>query len=337
MNLRRIMSLCMMAFCLATVTIGSSLQVYAGTTPKLHGWVVYWDEHKGWAELEDALSHEAPYESVSYFAVYFREDGSFYVPEGMEKQNAAVPIYMTVVNDVVGAKGNSLKDTAVLQQVLQNTKAQEAHSEALISLTKRYGYDGIEIDYEQIFKEKDLIPLYTSFLRILSEKAKDNHLKLRVIVEPKMAQQIKTFPEGPTYVVMAYNLYGTHSGPGPKADMAFITKTIGDLKKMPKPWGIAFSTGGAIWSDTGEKKFITTPEALRLAKTYGAVPMRDVFSQALSFSYRKDGVSYTVWYADEQTVWQWMRKAEAQGIDDVSIWRLGEHEHAYTLKSIRRK
>lgn len=338
MNLRRAISLCIMFLCLPPVTTGLCPQVYAETMPKLHGWVVYWDEQDGWAELAEALSQKAPYEGVSYFAVSFREDGSFYVPKGMEQQpRSIVPTYMTVVNDVVRGQGNSLKDTAVLQHVLRDTKAQAAHSESLISLAKRYGYDGIEIDYEQVFKEKKLIPLYTSFLRILSEKVKAHHLSLRVVVEPKMARQIKDFPEGPTYVVMAYNLYGTHSGPGPKADMAFITKTIGDLKKMPKPWGIAFSTGGAMWSDKGEKKFITTPEALGLAKTYGVVPERDVFSKALSFSYRKDGVAYTVWYADEETMRQWVRKAEAQGIDDVSLWRLGEHEHAYTLTAGRKE
>ena len=30
---------------------------------------------------------------------------------------------------------------------------------------------------------------------------------------------------GPEYMVMLYNLYGLHSGPGPKADGPFIEKT----------------------------------------------------------------------------------------------------------------
>ena len=309
--------------------------VEAAAPTQLHSWVVYWDETKGWQEVEQAQRQGETYQGLSYFALSFTDKGKLHIPPGIvDHRQHALPTSITVVNDVVG-KDKMVKDTAILRTVLQDTKAQRRHSDDLIKVAKKYGYTGIEVDYEQVFKDPELVPLYTSFLRILYERATANHLAVRVILEPKMVQQIQEFPPGPTYVVMAYNLYGTHSGPGPKADFAFITKTIRSLQHVPKPWGIAFSSGGCLWSEAGKKQFVSTTEAVRLANVHHVTPTRDVFSGTLSFTYTEAGVTYTVWYSDEQTIKGWMDKARAYGIEDISLWRLGEHEYTYTFTELK--
>lgn len=49
---------------------------------------------------------------------------------------------------------------------------------------------------------------------------------------------------------MCYNLFGTHSGPGPKADRAFLEQMVARMSNIPakdraSPWRWAALTGPA--------------------------------------------------------------------------------------------
>ena len=55
-------------------------------------------------------------------------------------------------------------------------------------------------------------------------------LKLRVPLAPGTSFSTTHFIAGPEYVVMLYNLYGTHTLlPGPKADRAFVQKILANM------------------------------------------------------------------------------------------------------------
>lgn len=82
-------------------------------------------------------------------------------------------------------------------------------------------------------------------------------MALRVLLEPNIAYGKYDFPAGSQYVVMMYNLHGIHNDAGPKADFAFIRKTIQKMTSLPGTPGIALSTGGCSWSSTGSKQFIS--------------------------------------------------------------------------------
>lgn len=333
MNLRQKAALTVSAVLLglSAGTVSQTALSETNTPPRLHAWIVQWDAERGLAEANEANAQQRTYTSISYFAVSFDGDGKLIAPETAPlAQVTGVKRYVTVVNDVQDGTQTRLKDTAVLKQVLRDTNARSRHSDDLLALTKKAGCQGLEIDYEQVFKEPELVPAYLDFLRILSDKAKRQRIDVRVILEPQALKEAYAWPQGPTYVVMAYNLYGLHSEPGPKADFAFLRRTVQQMKRrLPAPQGLALATGGCQWRSDGKKKFISSNEAANLAKQYDVTPARHPDSGALSFSYRKDGLVYTVWYGDEQTVNGWLRRARAYGIDDISIWRLGDHEQVY--------
>ena len=122
---------------------------------------------------------------------------------------------------------------------------------------------------------------------------------------------------------MAYNLHGPHNGPGPKADLAFIRRTMKKMDALRGEAALAFSMGGAIWKDGKEGRFLSEQAAAALAEQYGKVPQRDEASAALHFSYEADGHTLTVWYADVTTLEAWSQAALEAGYPHVFLWSLG--------------
>jgi spore germination protein YaaH len=131
------------------------------------------------------------------------------------------------------------------------------------------------------------------------------------------------FPMGPEYVVMCYNLYGTHSGPGPKADADFLDTTMEKNKRLPGQVTMAFANGGFQWDDDGQCTALTQVQALKKMEQITGEAVRDPKSNALSFTYEEDKRHYTVWFADGNTISYWISLAHDNGYRSFAIWRLG--------------
>ena len=332
MKRKYILGAVLLAACLCTSGCKAEEPLVSGSHPPvtLSSWVVSWDEASGWKEYD---KNKNQWDSLSYFAAYFDEKGHLVLPKTFEKRTkAGKDFYLTFVNDVHPAKGKAIeKDTAVLQQVLRTEEARRNHAKEILAMAEQVGADGIEIDYERIMKANapDLAKKFANFTQLLFLESIPAHKKVRIILEPSMPMDLP-YSSGPEYVVMAYNLYGLHSGPGPKADGAFIRKTIQKMEALPGKKGLAFSNGGCVWEDAGffglqkgKAKFITEETAVKLAKDHQVQPERDEASWALHFSYKEKDHTYEVWYADKETMEAWMTLASKEGISSLYIWRLG--------------
>lgn len=296
-------------------------------------WLAYWDMDSGMSEYKKVRRQMT---SISYFAAYFTEDGTLAVPKEIEeakkkeKKPAGKGSFLTIVNDKIFDNGKMAeKDIDVLRQVFANEVVMDRHIADIVQLTKEGGYDGVEIDYERIWKDRDLKEKYLDFLYRLYRQAIKAGLKVRIVLEPS-APFDAAFCKGPEYVVMMYNLYGTHSGPGPKADAAFIRKTLKRMESLPGNKAVAFATGGCVWEESGvlglekgKNRFINENEAVRLAQKYKVKLQRDGDSACLHFAYVDGNKNYTVWYADSETLNAWISIAADNGITSISMWRLG--------------
>lgn len=309
-------------------TAGCATRAMPYSPPERTAWLVYWDAQKGTDELTASYTK---YTSISYFAAYFDDKDTLFIPDGFQeekstwKQTGFQPQYeyLTVVNDIAGKDKNYSKDINVVKRVLDGEAKMILHAHEIIELAQTNHCNGIDLDYEQIFKDRIAAADYIKFIKILYDKASAHNIKLRVILEPSVKFSNYDFPKGPQYIVMLYNLYGMHSGPGPKADFSFIEATAERMKALPAPIGVAFSTGGCIWGDNGKKKFISSQEARSLAQENHVAPQRDIKSYDLYFSFTKDNVNYTVWYADQTTIDRWEQKAATMELHSASIWCLG--------------
>ncbi|WP_019880125.1 glycosyl hydrolase family 18 protein [Succinispira mobilis] len=326
-KIARLSILVALVFMLTGCNYGENMVITADT--KVSTWIAYWDLESGRSELKKVNNK---INKLSHFAAYFDVQGKLFVPENLQEQSKAIvksnkklENYLTIVNDREKADGSiSLKDTEILKNIFADERKMDAHIDEIVNMTKKLGYQGIELDYEQIWKDADLGDNFTRFVNRLFVQALKNNLKLRVVLEPSTKFTHLGFSSGPEYVVMLYNLYGIHSEPGPKADKNFINNTLKKMQKLPGEKTIAFATGGCIWSNDGKKRFITEIQAVKLAKKHSAEVLRNSASQALNFEYLdENGVGQTVWYADSETLKYWMSVAKKLGYTNFSIWRLG--------------
>lgn len=300
-------------------------------------WLAYWDLAAGEKELAKI---GRKLEQLSYFGAYFDENDQLLLPaeltekkRELDKKRGKYETYLTFVNDKQNADGSVvLKDTEVLGRLFASSAAMEKHIDEIIALTLQGGYDGIEIDYEQIWKDGTIGQAFLQFADKLYAKALANNVKLRIVLEPSAPFAANGFARGPEYVVMVYNLYGLHSTPGPKANKEFIQKTLAQMKALPGEKSAAFSTGGCLWGGNGEKRFLTEAEAKTLAVVNNAETNRDEKSQCLVFSYKDKDMTYLVWYADVNTLNYWISLAQEQGENSISLWRLGGNVDIHKVK-----
>lgn len=303
-----------------------------------NAWVAYWDYSRG---LKEAKAVSSQLNSVSYFGGALDSQGKVivlgpagdFVTEKLPRYKVTVKKYLTVVNDVYDdpqdpKSQTKVKDTAVLENLLATKESRQAHIDDLFGTMKKYGYDGLEIDYEQVWKNPLVAFRYVKFIQEIAAAADEQQIPLRIIFEPSVPANKLIFPEGPEYVIMSYNLYGMHTKEaGPKADKAFIDTILGRVDRLPRPHSIAFATGGCIWEGNQSPRMVTEEEARDLAKSLRADIQRDKASQALHFQgHRADGTAVTGWYADSETLKAWKQQALEHGVDGISLWRFGGNE-----------
>lgn len=291
-------------------------------------WIAYWDLNSGEKDLT-RLGKKVG--KLVYFAAFFDELDRLFVPQQLQevkneqlRKKHHAETYLSVVNDKKNFSGAVvLKDTELLKRVLATDDLIDKHIADIIGLALKGEYDGIEIDYERVWKDEVVSKQFMKFVNRIALKVRENNLKLRIVLEPNSPFASQQFVAGPEYVVMFYNLFGTHSGPGPKANKEFIIKLLGRIAELPGEKTAAFSLGGSIWGSDGKRQYITEQEAITHAKAYDATPRRDEASQSLYFQYKNDNVTYDIWYADVTTINYWRNLAKEKGINNIALWRLG--------------
>lgn len=300
-------------------------------------WLVYWDLDNGEKELKKISPR---LESLSFFAAYFDSHEKLFVPKALLEKHAKLKKqgkyveYLTIVNDQVKPNSSpSVKNTEILKSVLGTDEAMDSHIKEIITLTKAGNFEGVEIDYERIWRDATTKKLFMKFIERLYGVTQAQGLKLRVVLEPGTPFSTTHFITGPEYVVMLYNLYGTHTLlPGPKADRTFIQKTLTSMETLPEPKTVAYSGGGCLWNTKGQRRLLTEKEASVIIKKYNLQPIRDAESQCLVLKYR-DGIVFNyVWFADVTTINYWISLAKEGGIKNVALWRLGGNSSIENIK-----
>jgi hypothetical protein len=288
--------------------------------------------------LREANAQREGLESVQIFAVYFDKDDILFLSEQMThwlgeefdrfsgtftqmEGGRRIPLYLSVVNDVYDKRGTSFKDPDIVSRLLRTKEARNAHIDALLGLLDRWPFDGLEIDYERV-KQEDW-RIFLSFCRDLHEKLEARGKSLRVVLEPQKKYFSEKFPSGPEYVIMAYNLFGTHSEPGPKAAPRFIKEIASWAETMDVMPRLALATGGFLWDmNTKQVRGITESEANLTMQREGAVPKRDEESGYLVFQFPPNSSApQIVWFADGETLAFLVSSAKQSGFKDFALWR----------------
>lgn len=305
----------------------------AGEKPAstLTAWLVDWDADNGW---DEALALGSALASTQIFAAYFDENDNPYIPEkyrewighNREKLFRHADFHLTIVNDIVPTTGDNVeKDPGLLTRLLTTPEEREKHRRVLVELAESIGCAGLDIDYERI-KTEDW-PAFLEFVTGLERDLSPRGIALRVVLEPKKLYLESPLPKGPEYVLMAYNLFGNHSGPGPKADPEFIFRLAQMCQNGGNTMRLALSAGGFVWREEGKTRSVTEQQAAELARQNNATMRRDPISLYLYYSYQDENEeTFTAWYADGLTFSNMIQAGRSAGFMDFALWRLGGND-----------
>ena len=287
-------------------------------------WLTYWDAQS--ALIEQALIGDRLEELVC-FEVFFDENGDWLIPEETRMmldalRDSGAAVYVSLVNDVQFADGSVVQKSAdLLETLLSDPAARSEHIIHILQLIRQLDVSGVELDYENMKSNTRLWECYAQFLGELFPVLEQNDIRLRAVMECQ-APRYAEFPAGPEYICMCYNLYGYHSGPGPKADLAFLQQLGESWQSIPGEVRMAFATGGFLWADGAVARAMTEEEAAGYLALEGVAVERDAESGALTATWQGEQ-DYAVWYADGETLSVWRGVLQSLGYRHFDLFRLG--------------
>ena len=320
------------------VALSFSLIFFTGKPAKAAGaWVTEWDLDNGLREL-----NQHTFRRVILFAASFNHEDKLVLPQSLTKlfqgtlselTGPGQEVFLSVVNDRFDEDGKTvLKDSGLISRLMASEASRQRHKQDLLALLAKAPFSGLEIDYERITMQD--WPVLLAFAADVSRELSAKGKKLRFILEPRQKYLQASLPNGPQYVIMAYNLYGTHSGPGPKADPTFLKKLADWCSHLPEKPGIALASGGFAW-ESDNVHSLTEKEALSRLGSSVTTPKRDVGSNYLQFRLKEKDKSIEafpdatrpprteIWFADGMTLASLAHKARSLGFSSIDLWRLG--------------
>lgn len=244
---------------------------------------------------------------------------------------------MPVVHNLLYEGGGQEASKAVVAKVVATPASRKTAIDNIIALIDRFGFDGVNIDIEDVYKEDSsrLSLFYTELGRAMHARG--------YFLSASVPSRIRDYPpfnpfSDPfdysaigaavdQFIVMLYNEHGwPGSGPGPVVSSGWMTKVLAyTITKMPASKVVAaISVFGFDFNlTTGRNTYVTYSMAADLAKRYNKTVIFDQDTLTPMFAYEDDqGNRHEVWFENSDSLIAKMRLAWQQGISGVALWRL---------------
>lgn len=198
------------------------------------GWIPDWDFNDGFATLKDQAN---AFNSVSPFFYYLADDGT--LANHSIAGNIELRDFTTQNNiDLIPSITNF--DPLIMSRTLATEESRRQHIDDIIREIETYGYDGIDLDYESIYREDK--EKFFDFLQNLSIEMIERDKKLvftalakwgdtvvyKGLAETRMVQDYKRIADLVDELrIMTYEYTGKNPNVyGPNAPLAWIEDTI---------------------------------------------------------------------------------------------------------------
>jgi spore germination protein len=245
---------------------------------------------------------------------------------------------MPVVHNLLYSSGGQTKSRDVLSGMLSTQATRAAAVNNIIALIDRFGFDGVNIDIEDVYLADS--SRLSQFYVDLSAAMKRRGYFLSASVPSRIRDYppFNPFSEPFDYatigavvdqfVVMLYNEHGwAGSEPGSAVSSPWMTKVLSyALTKMPANKIVAaISVFGYDFNlTTGVNRYVSHASAIALANRYNSTITFDEDTLTPTFSYTdSSGNKHEVWFENAQSTLSKIKLAWQLGISGVALWRLG--------------
>lgn len=285
----------------------------------------------------DLQSHIDTIGTIAPFWSTLHEDGS--VTDRGGNDHASVVKYahnnkVTALLMVNNAKQDD--PNAGIHAVLGNASLRKTAIDNLEATIKKYGLDGINIDFEQV-PAADRNNL-TTFIHELSDRLKPQGYLVSIDVFPKHNEdndvavaydyaQLAQYAD--KIILMTYDYHAGWNGAGSIADIRSVESDLKyALTMIPKnKIYLGIAGYGYDWSSKGVES-VEHDAIQNLITQHGSEVQWDEASKSPHFSYTADGVEHQVWYENSQSLKYKLDLVNNYNIAGIALWKLGGEDPA---------
>jgi len=260
-----------------------------------------------------------------------------------DKHNQEAMDFARANNIPVFALFNNKKDVVPGNAAMLTDADARAKSIAeIVSLVNKYGYDGINIDFEVMpAKEREKL---TAYVKELADQMKQQNRRIAVSVIPRVGttEDINGVYDyaaladiADQFVLMAYNEHYPASAPGPVASTKWVEDNITDaLNDVPREklyLGVAvygYDWPGARAGTAETVDYIPMTEAAERAGRQGVEISWEEQAQVPFYKYEKDGMTREVWYENDKSLRAKLDLAKKYNLPGIAVWRIGFEDEA---------
>ncbi|MGH3788110.1 MAG: glycosyl hydrolase family 18 protein [Pseudonocardiaceae bacterium] len=221
--------------------------------------------------------------------------------------------------------------------MLHDPAAMTRHINDIVALVQREGYDGIDIDYEDL-RAADR-EAFTTFVTRLGDAlhAEDKILSVAVFGktsdagedERNAAQDFAAIGEAVDEVrLMAYDYHWSGSPPGPVAPITWVREVLAFAKTQIPPDKIVLGipVAGYDWVD-GHAEPVSWLQSFGRTRAFNATLQYDRLSQSPSFKYTDEqGRAHEVWFENAESTTAKLEAAREAEIRGVYVWMFGDED-----------
>ncbi|HOB43482.1 MAG TPA: glycosyl hydrolase family 18 protein [Bacillota bacterium] len=228
-----------------------------------------------------------------------------------------------------------------IHSMLNSKAARERAIRDIYDLVKKNGYDGVNIDFENVPPGDRRV--LTQFMQELRSKLGPAGYKVTMSVPAKYKDSPSSAWIGAfdyyalgkvcdQIMLMTYDQHTSGTGPGPVASVQWVEKVIKyAMTQMPKKKIlVGIAAYGYDWNtSTNRAKAISYSQAIRTAERHGTKISWDNASQSPYFRYKSGNVTREVWFESADSMSAKLKLVKKHDLGGIAIWRLGQEDAGY--------
>lgn len=254
----------------------------------------------------------------------------------------------------------ALFDKVKIHALMADDKAQTAMIDSLIAACKKNGYDGFQLDFENIsWNDRDAL---SATVRRIADAFHQQHLQLQIAVVPNApgypghtpfskwifsdwrgAFDLKTLAQSVDLLcLMTYDQHTRWTTPGPVGGWIWTNENLDyALKSVPKDklslgialYGYHWFTGDPGINEKVQKpnitaEYISASNAQFLRDTYNGQEQWDPVDHTVWFYFYRDQMREWIFYTEKRGFADRYNLAKEQHLQGICAWVLGEEDPA---------